>query len=129
MAQKLQHVRHGMGSVRPYIHGHLDVWELVSEVFDAVLIERHEFSPTSFHIEAQIGDSVLVLETGDPPSPDGFPGSIYVYVPDVDAAYQRAIRLGVESLAEPVDKPYDERQAGFKDSFGNLWWISTFVGK
>jgi hypothetical protein len=33
----------------------------------------HEFGPKSFHIEAQIGDSVIVLETGDPPHPEGTP--------------------------------------------------------
>lgn len=125
----LTHVRQGFSAVRPYVHGHLELWDLVRESFDAKEIERHEFSSTSFHIEAQIGDSVLVLETGDPPSQEGFPSSIYIYVPDVDVAYQRALQMGAISVAEPEDKPYDERQAGFKDSYGNLWWISTFTGK
>jgi uncharacterized glyoxalase superfamily protein PhnB len=25
---------------------------------------------------------------------------------------------------EPADMPYDERQAGVCDPFGNYWWIS-----
>src|SRR5258705_5452981 len=44
----------------------------------------------------------------------------------VDAAYQRALQAGGSSIAEPEDKPYSERSAGVKDSFGNIWWISTF---
>ncbi|WP_437968435.1 hypothetical protein WMF04_03710 [Sorangium sp. So ce260] len=30
------------------------------------------------------------------------------------------------TVAAPEDKPYDERAAGVKDSFGNIWWISTY---
>jgi PhnB protein len=32
------------------------------------------------------------------------------------------------SIAAPEDKPYQERQAGVRDSFGNVWWISTYRG-
>jgi PhnB protein len=122
----MKHVRHGFGSVRPYVHGHLGLWDFVKDVFGAVEIERHEFGPKSFHIEAQIGDSAIVLETGDPPGPEGTAGSIYVYVPDVDAAYRRALAHGAASVAVPEDKPYQERAAGIRDSFGNIWWISTY---
>jgi PhnB protein len=127
MSASLRYVRHGFGAVRPYIHGPLSLWPLV-EAFGATEVERHEFSPTSFHIEAQIGDSAVVLELGDPPSPEATTGSIYVYVPDVDAAYSRAIQLGAVSIAPPEDKPYQERSGGVRDSFGNLWWLSTYVG-
>ncbi len=128
MIERLKHVRHGIGSVRPYVHGPLSLWELVRDAFGAVELERHEFGPESFHIEARIGDSVIVLETGDPPHPEGTPGSIYVYVADVDSAYKRALERGATSIAAPQDKPYQERQAGVRDSFGNVWWISTYIG-
>lgn len=128
MTGPLSHVRHGFGAARAYVHGHLDLWELVREAFGAVELERFEFGPRSFHIEARIGDSVVVLETGDPPHPEGRPGSIYVYVPDVDAAWRRALECGAVSLAAPEDKPYRERQAGVRDSFGNTWWIATWRG-
>ena len=126
--ERLRHVRHGIGSVRPYVHGHLELWELVRDAFDAVELERHEFGPKSFHIEARIGDSVVVLETGDPPSADAAAGSIYVYVADVDSAYGRALDHGAVSIAAPQDKPYQERQAGVRDAFGNTWWIATYRG-
>jgi PhnB protein len=122
----LPHVRHGIGSVRPYVYGPLSTWELVRDAFDAVEIERHTFGPKAHHIEARIGDSVIVLEASDPPHHADRPGSIYVYVPDVDAAYRRALELGTTSIAEPVDKPYQERQAGVRDGYGNTWWISTY---
>jgi PhnB protein len=102
--------------------------DFVRSAFGAVEIERQKMGPRSFHIEAQIGDSVIVLETGDPPHPEGRPGSIYVYVSDVDAAYRRALDAGALSVAAPEDKPYQERSAGVRDSFGNTWWISTYRG-
>jgi uncharacterized glyoxalase superfamily protein PhnB len=49
-------------------------------------------------------------------------------VPDVDAACERAIARGAETIEAPVDKPYDERSAGVTDRFGNTWWISTYLG-
>jgi len=128
VTDSLSHVRHGVGAVRPYVHGHLSLWDLVRQAFGAVELERHEFSPTSFHIEARIGDSVIVLETGDPPSAEAAAGSVYVYVADVDAAYRRALAAGAISIAAPQDKPYQERQAGVRDSFGNTWWIATYRG-
>jgi PhnB protein len=129
MSEGFRHVRHGFGTVRPYVHGHLGLAELVKSAFGAVEIERAEMGPKSFHIEVKVGDSVIVLETGDPPSPEGTPGSIYVYVPDVDAAYRRALDGGALSVAPPEDKPYQERSAGVRDSFGNTWWISTYRGR
>jgi PhnB protein len=69
---------------------------------------------------------MIVLETGDPPHPEGAPGSIDVYVPDVDAAYRRALDRGAVSIAAPADKPYHERAAGVRDAFGNVWWIATY---
>jgi PhnB protein len=120
------YVRHGVGTVRPYLYGNVDLIEFVQQVFGAVELERFAFGPRCFHVEAAIGDSVVVLEVGDPPPAIAAPASIYVYVPDVDAAYGRALEAGAEEIAPPEDKPYDERAAGVKDSFGNTWWIATY---
>jgi PhnB protein len=32
-------------------------------------------------------------------------------------------------VAEPTDKPYQERNAGVKDRFGNIWWMATYTGE
>jgi PhnB protein len=120
------YVRHGVGTVRPYLYGNVDLIEFIQQVFGAVELERFEFGPRCFHVEAAIGDSVVVLEVGDPPPANAATASIYVYVPDVDAAYGRALEAGAEEIAPPEDKPYDERAAGVKDSFGNTWWIATY---
>lgn len=122
------YIRHGVGAVRAYVYGKLDLLEFVQEVFGGLELERHEFSATAFHVEVMIGDSVIALEVSDPPHAKAVPGSIYVYVPDVDEAYAKALAAGGASHAEPIDKPYDERSAAVQDSFGNTWWISTYTG-
>lgn len=129
MNANADHIRQGFGAVRPYLYGHLDLPDFVRHVFGAVEVERYEFSSTSFHVAARIGDSMVVMEVGDLP-PDVTPtvASIYVYVDDVDGAYGRALDHGATSIAEPADKPYDERNAAVKDSFGNTWYISTYRG-
>jgi PhnB protein len=120
------YVRHGVGTVRPYVYGNLDLIEFVQQVFGAVELERVAFGARCFHVESAIGDSVIVLEVGDPPPASAAPASIYVYVPDVDAAYGRALEAGAQEISPPQDKPYDERAAGVKDSFGNTWWFATY---
>lgn len=123
------HIRHGIGSVRPYIHGPTSLLPFLAEVFGARELERHDFGPESFHAELCIGDSVVAIEAGTlPPGVDAWTNAVYVYVEDVDAAYSRAVHLGAESIAEPTDKPYQERQAGFRDVAGNTWWVGTYVG-
>jgi PhnB protein len=127
MRTATSHIRQGVGSVRPYLYGRLDMLELVKRAFGAVELE-HIPVGKGFHVEAKIGDSMIVMEVCDPPHPHGTIASIYVYVEDVDASYERAIAAGAISVAAPADKPYQERSAGVKDSFGNIWWISTYTG-
>jgi PhnB protein len=126
MARNQMHVRHGIGTARAYVYGNLDLADFVKKTFGAEELERVEMGPQSFHIEVQIGDSVVVLETGKPMPQDFTIGSIYVYVNDVDDAYQRALEAGATSIHAPENKPYDERAAGVKDSFGNTWWIAKY---
>ena len=118
------HVRHGFGAVRPYLYGGIDLPDFVKQVFDAQELERVAMGD-GFHLELQIGDSVVVLEVSDPPAAGATQACVYVYVKDVDAAYQRAIRLGGTSVGKPEEKPYAERAAGVKDTFGNTWWMAT----
>lgn len=76
------------------------------------------------HAEMKIGDSVVMM--GEPMEPYGpMPASLYVYVHDMDAIYQRALQAGATSVMEPADQFYGDRSAGVKDPFGNLWWIAT----
>jgi PhnB protein len=120
------YVRHGVGTVRPLLYGTPDLIEFVERVLGAVELERLAFGPSGLHVELAIGDSVVVLEVGDPPPYGAAPAVVYVYVPEVDAAYGRALEAGAEEVSPPEDKPYGERVAAVKDSFGNTWWFATY---
>ena len=121
-------LRPGWGKSRPYLYGSAGLLEFVRQVFGAVEVERIDLGPGSVRVDAYIGDSMLALEVADSPPAIAVPGSVYVYVRDVDAAYGRALTNGAEDIAPPEDKPYGERVAGVRDAFGNTWWIATYVG-
>jgi uncharacterized glyoxalase superfamily protein PhnB len=53
------------------------------------------------------------------------PAFLYVYVPDTDTTYQRALAAGALSLEEPRDLPYGDRRGMVKDRWGNVWQIAT----
>ena len=121
------HIRHGRGAVRPYLFGHFELPAFLCRVFQAEELERHATGEESAHVELSIGDSVVVVEAGRlPASVTPTIASVYVYVPDVDAAYSRALDAGGASVSEPEDKHYSERGAAFQDPGGNTWYISTF---
>lgn len=46
-----------------------------------------------------------------------------VEVPDVDKAYEELKTKGVEFIKAPVDQPWGQRTAYFKDPDGNIWEI------
>jgi uncharacterized glyoxalase superfamily protein PhnB len=127
MTEQAKHIRQGRGSVRAYLYGPVDLPEFVRSTFGATEIERFEFGPRSFHVEMRIGDSIVIIEAGElPPNARPWTCSVYVYVEDVDAVFQRTLQLGAKQLAPVEDKPYQERQGGFLDSGGNTWRIATY---
>ena len=58
------------------------------------------------HVEVRVGDTVVMLADADEAHP-AFPIWLHVYVPDVDAAYARALEAGGEAVQAPVQKPGD----------------------
>ena len=78
------------------------------------------------HAMARIGDTVV--EMGDAHGPNQpMPTMFYLYLPNVDAAYMRAMEAGASSIAEPADHPYGDRVGAVKDVFGNQWYLATQV--
>ena len=79
------------------------------------------------HAEVRIDDTVLMLAD----SSDGWPAhpvNVHIYVPDVDATYQRALAAGAESVQAPVKGDDPDKRGGVKDAGGTTWWIATQVG-
>jgi len=78
------------------------------------------------HASLAIGDSVIMLGECGPQWP-ATTAHVYLYVTDVDAAYQRALAAGATSVMEPADQFYGDRNCGVKDSNDITWWISTHI--
>jgi PhnB protein len=92
--------------------------------FGAEEIARHA-SPDGvvFHAHMRLGDSSIEMADAHglyQPMPTTF----YLYLPNVNAAYRRALEAGATSLAEPKDQPYGDRNASVRDAFGNLWHMA-----
>jgi PhnB protein len=85
------------------------------------------------HAEFRIGDSVVMLSDElpgmstckAPTSLGGTTGSLFLYVPDVDAAYKRAVDAGCTGLMPPADMFWGDRFAKLRDPFGNEWGLAT----
>jgi len=57
------------------------------------------------------------------------PAFLYIYVPDADSTYRRALESGATSLESPQDLPYGDRRAMVLDPSGNTWQIATHGGR
>ena len=119
----------GYHTVTPYLSGQgvATLSDFLQQAFDANETHR-SLRPdgTIWHAEVQIGDSrVMMGEATDQWKPAA--SAIYLYVPDTDATYKRALQAGGTSLMEPADQFYGDRNAGVKYPCGNSWWIATHV--
>jgi PhnB protein len=71
-----------------------------------------------------IGDSMIMIsDAGARESTGAF---LYVYVPDADETYRRALERGAQSVEEPTNTPYGDRRAMVQDQWGNTWQIATY---
>ena len=74
--------------------------------------------------ELQIDDSLLLVSDGGGVR-DPAPAALYVYVPDTDATFQRAIEAGAISVEAPSNQFYGDRRATVTDRWGNFWQFAT----
>ena len=125
----VNHIPDGYHAVTSYftVKGADRLLEFVKAVFGAKEVHRMNRSDgTIGHAELRIGDSVIMLSEANTEWPAN-PGGVYVYVPDVDATYQKALAAGATSLRAPEDQFYGDRGAGIRDASGVTWWIGTHV--
>jgi PhnB protein len=78
------------------------------------------------HAELRIEDSIIMTgQAGGQFKPT--PASLYVYVPDVDGTYSKAVKFGAKSEREPSDQFYGDRNASVVDANGTRWSFATHV--
>ncbi len=100
--------------------------DFMKEVFNAevqFLQERSE--GVIMHAEIRVEQAVImVADATDQYAP--FPGSIFMYVENSDAVFEKALARGLPLLQEVATREYGHG-GGFKDGFGNHWWVNTPV--
>ncbi|MCB0735260.1 MAG: VOC family protein [Flavobacteriales bacterium] len=122
--------RAGFGTVTPYLlipDAH-HLIELIEQVFDGEMESRFTGDKNRImHVEARIGDSRIMF--GEPPETfDLAPGSIYLYVPDCDDTFNKAIQFGCAEIMPVASMEHSgQRYGGVKDRNGTIWWIATQI--
>jgi PhnB protein len=86
------------------------------------------------HTEIAVGDSRVMLsgECPDkgwrsPGSLSGNDSSLYIYVPDVDAAFNRAVQAGGKVMTSLSNMFWGDRTGEILDPSGHRWWLASRI--
>jgi PhnB protein len=86
------------------------------------------------HAELKIGDSIIMLSDEFPDygclSPQTIGGSssgLHIYLENVDAAFDRAVKAGAKVEMPLADQFWGDRYGKLQDPFGHKWSIATHV--
>src|SRR5215212_3502142 len=112
------------------IDGAAKAIEFYKEAFGAEEIDRAS-DPSGqkiWHAAIRIGDSMLFVndvfpDMGVAPSQS----SLWLYVPDTDASFKRAVEAGAVARMPPGDMFWGDRMASVADPFGQKWTIATRI--
>jgi PhnB protein len=119
----------GAPTVQPFLHPLRaePVIDFLKRAFGAVEMGRFT-TPDGVipHTTLKIGTASLEMGEADG-AYQPMKSMFYLYVPQVDAVYRRAITAGATSIHEPADQPYGDRVGAVKDVFGNTWYIGTHI--
>ena len=108
--------------------------EFYKKAFDVHEIFRFS-SPdgkTIMHAEIKIGNSIIMLNDEfplmncrSPQSIGGTGSSIFLYVNDADATFNKAVSSGAKSLMPLMDAFWGDRFGSVQDPYGHIWSIAT----
>src|SRR5688572_9548938 len=111
-----------------------DALAFYAKAFGARETYRLQIGDKVGHAEIQIGDSRLMLsdefpewDALGPESRGGTTGSLLIYVDDVDASFERAIKAGASVLQAVENQFWGDRMGTVVDPFGHRWMLGTHV--
>jgi PhnB protein len=125
----------GYHTVTPYLifNGASEAIEFYKQALGATEVLRlADPGGTVHHAEIAIGDSRVMLadehpeiQALSPKTIGGSPVTMHVYVEDVDAAVERAVKAGAKLIRPVADQFYGDRTGGIEDPFGYRWYMAT----
>jgi uncharacterized glyoxalase superfamily protein PhnB len=130
MAGKPNPIPDGFHTITPYliVEGAAKLIAFMKAALGAELTHEPTMRPDGsiMHASLKIGNSMLMLADVSEHA-KATSVMLYLYVPDVDATYQRAIKAGATSVMEPSDQFYGDRSGGVRDFAGNTWFFGTHI--
>ncbi len=87
----------------------------------SIHVAELEFNRAIFHVHETMRDAL------EPISANGVTAVIGLFVPDVEAVMQQAIRAGATLINPTTDHDYGYRQGMFKDPFGHYWQVQKKI--
>ncbi|HTT05781.1 MAG TPA: VOC family protein [Steroidobacteraceae bacterium] len=105
--------------------------EFLQGAFGGIIKEQIEQPDGKIeHAEVRVGDSLLMIGPGKVDAliqghEKSRSAAFYLFVPDVDSAYARAMACGAHAWESPRYTFWGDRVAAVTDSNGNAWWIAT----
>ena len=127
----------GYNTVTPYlaIDGAAEAIAFYTQAFGAKERGRMDGPDGKIaHAELQIGDSVVMLSdpfpgasTKAPAELGGTTASVMLYVEDVDAVVEQAVKAGATLEREVEDQFWGDRFGSIVDPYGHSWSIATHV--
>ena len=107
--------------------------EFYKKAFDAKELNRFPGPDGKImHAEIKIGNSIVMLndEIPDmncksPQSIGGTGSSIFLYVNDADATFNKAVSVGAKPQMPLMDAFWGDRFGSIEDPFGHVWSIAT----
>lgn len=117
----------GHQSIMPYLilEGALQFIAFTKNVFNAKTSDPPSLRDdgTVMHAEISIdGSTIMVTEESKDWKKQT--ANLFIYVPDADATFEKAVQAGATVLMPPGDQDYG-RACGVTDPFGNVWWITA----
>ncbi len=87
-----------------------------------------------WHAQLRIGSSTFFVNDempgmtqAAPNAQSPVPVTMWLYVPDCDGAFRRAVDAGAKPTMPPADMFWGDRCAGVADPFGYVWSFATHV--
>jgi len=126
----------GHHTVTPHlvVAGGAAALDFYKKAFGAEEVMRTDAMGKVVHAEIKIGDSRVMLadempqmKSVGPQTLKGTSVTLYVYVKDCDALFDRAVAAGAKAMHPMQNQFYGDRCGAVQDPFGHVWNIATHV--
>lgn len=139
MSQEVKPIPPGYGTITPSLtlKNTQKALDFYKKAFGAQVIDNMKTpdGKGTMHATMRIGDNIIMMGDEMPgehcsksaETMGGSPVSLFVYLPNVDASFQQAVKAGASITMPVADMFWGDRCGGLKDPFGYTWMLATHV--